>query len=331
MVMHKCYHHLSQSDRTAIMYLSQLNLNAARIARKLGRARSTISRELRRNAWAAGDLYLDECAQLRTERRRRQARLRYRLKDSTIRSYVLTKIEAGWSPEIIAGRIKQDSPGQTISHEAIYQYIYHPDTPNRDQLIGFLRRHHCHRRNRRSGRRSRNIHIPNRISIHDRPVRVATRHQFGHWEGDSLLSSRSSTTLYSLIERKTRLLRLTRIWGRDGDRTAAAVIQQLGSRPRTARRTLTLDTGFEHFRHERITSMIGIRCYFCDPYSAWQRGTNEHVNGLIRWYLPKGTDFRKLTRADIEQVEYTLNSRPMKCLDFKTPLEAAAQLVALRH
>ena len=146
-----------------------------------------------------------------------------------------------------------------------------------------------------------------------------------------MISSRNSAALCSLAERKTRLLRLVRVRRRDARRTSAAVIGRLGPLPKKARRTLTLDNGPEHARHEKITDSIGIRCYFCDPYSAWQRGTNENINGLIRYYFPKGTDFARLTQAEIKRVELAINTRPMKCLGFKTPLEAAAPFVALRR
>jgi IS30 family transposase len=152
----------------------------------------------------------------------------------------------------------------------------------------------------------------------------------GHWEGDSLVSSRNTTVLYSLVERRTRLVKLARVRGRDGKRTAAAIIRRLQPLPARARRTLTMDNGFEHTRHEQVTAATNIRCYFCDPYAAWQRGTNENRNELIRRHFPKGTDFARLTRAEIERAESAINNRPMKCLGYRTPLEAAARFVALR-
>lgn len=146
-----------------------------------------------------------------------------------------------------------------------------------------------------------------------------------------MVSSRNSVVLYSLVERRTRLLKLVRVWGRDGKRTATAIISRLGPLPKKGRRTLTMDNGFEHTRHERITAAIGIHCYFCDPYSAWQRGTNENRNGMVRRYFPKGTDFSRLTKAEIGRVESTINNRPMKCLGYRTPLETASRSVALRR
>jgi IS30 family transposase len=329
--MHRRYRHLSRIERGKIMYLKTWGLNVSQIALELGRDKSTISRELRRNRQLLVEYYLDESAQTRADRRRKQASQGYRLKNRRIRSYVEGKLQDGWSPEIVAGRIKLDQPGCSISHEAIYQYVYHLDEPRRSEYIKYLHLSHRKRRKRSSTKGPRKSRIPNRISIDERPAAVEGRRQAGHWEGDSMVSSRSSAVLYSLVERKTRLVKLVRVWGRDGKRTAAAIISRLGSLPKKGRRTLTLDNGFEHTRHELITAAIGILCYFCDPYSAWQRGTNENRNGMVRRYFPKGTDFSRLTRAEIRRVESTINNRPMKCLGFRTPLEAASHSVALRR
>lgn len=329
MVMHRPYRHLILQERGQLMFLQQWGKSISEIAEILGRSKSTISRELRRNQNPILNFYSDESAHGLATRRRHQASRRYRLKSEHIRCYVTDKLEAGWSPEIIAGRMKRDLTGCSISHEAIYQYVYHPDTPERIDLIRGLRRHHRRRRHRGTGRKSRNMRIPNRISIDDRPQAVAYRRQFGHWEGDSLVSSRSRSALCTLVERKSRFLKIGRVRRRGAREIHAAVVKQLGPLPTSARRTLTLDNASEHVCHEKITSTIGTRCYFCDPYAAWQRGTNENTNGLIRWYFPKGTDFARLTRVEIEAVESAINNRPRKCLDYKTPLEVAAPFVAL--
>ena len=329
--MHRHYRHLSRGDRGKVMFMTWAGKSMSEIAQWLGRDKSTISRELRRNRDYTLDDYLDEGAQIRTERRREHATRHYRLKNGRIRDYVRKKLKAGWSPELIAGRIEMEEPGCTISHEAIYQYIYHLEHPERDSYIRYLRRSHRRRRKRSTGRALRKSRIPNRISIGERPAAVESREQAGHWEGDSLMSSRNSVVLYSLVERRTRMVKLVRIRRRDGKRTAAAIVRQLRPLPPEARRTLTLDNGLEHAGHEQITRAIGTRCYFCDPYSAWQRGTCENRNELIRYYFPKGTDFARLTQAEIERVELAINTRPMKCLGFKTPLEAADHFVALQR
>jgi len=328
--MHRRYRHLSRDERGKIMFMSRWGKKSQEIAALLGRHRSTILREMRRNLSQYDDCYTDESAQIRADRRRRQASQRGRLRDERIRSYVRDQLKAGWSPELIAGRIRRDLPGCSVSPETIYQYIYHLEPPELKEYVGYLCRSHRHRRKRGTGKAQRKTRIPNRISIEERPAAAADRKQMGHWEGDSMVSSRNTTVLYSLVERKTRMVLLVRIWGRDANRTAKAIVRLLGPLPARARRTVTFDNGFEHRQHEQVTRALGIRCYFCDPYSAWQRGTNENRNGLVRNYFPKGADFARLTQAEIARVERAINNRPMKCLGYRTPLEAAARFVALR-
>lgn len=300
------------------------------IARAIGRSKSTISRELTRNSSPEYKLYLSHRAHGRAEGRREQASRRPRLKNGRIASYVMAGLEEGWSPELIAGRIAIDHPGLSISHEAIYQYIYHPDTEDRQELIRYLRRAHRKRRSKGIGRKERKTKIPNRVSIDLRPPSVENRRLFGHWEGDSLVSRKSLFALNSLVERKSRLLMLTKLKRRTAEATFKAVTGRLKGLPKKARRTLTLDNGTENAKHEAITAAIGIKCFFAHPYASWERGTNENVNGLIRWYLPKGTDFRKISDEQIARIEYLINNRPRKCLGFKKPIEVAAPFVALR-
>ena len=228
------------------------------------------------------------------------------------------------SPELIAGRIGLEHSGLSISHEAIYQYIYHPKTEGRAELIGHLVRGHRKRKPKGIGRRERKTKIPNRIPLEARPQSVETRHRFGHWEGDSLVSRKSLAALNSLVERKSRLLLLTRLERKSAELTTDAVILRLQELPEKARRTLTLDNGTENAQHEAITEAIGMQCYFARPYASWQRGTNESVNGLVRRYFPKGTDFSKITDEQVAKVESLINNRPRKCLGYKTPLEVAS-------
>jgi IS30 family transposase len=254
-----------------------------------------------------------------------------RLKDERIVSYVRTRLAEGWSPELIAGRISQEMRGVVISYEAIYQYIYHPKTEGREELIGCLVRGHRKRKKKGIGRKDRKTKIPNRIPIEERPLSADNRSWFGHWEGDSLVSRKSFAALNSLVERKSRLLLLTRLERKTAEQTSDAVIQRLQGLPDGARRTLTLDNGTENSRHEDITEAIGTRCYFARPYASWQRGSNEQVNGLVRRYFPKGTDFGKVTDEQVAKVESLINNRPRKCLGYKTPLEVASAAVALPH
>ena len=300
------------------------------IAKALGRSKSTVSREIKRNSSPEYRLYLSHRAHGRAELRKTQANTHQRLKNERIEAYVRSMLKDGWSPELIAGRIGFDHPGLSISHEAVYQFIYHPDTEGHQELIQCLRRAHRKRRNKGIGRKERKTKIPNRVPIDQRPPSVETRIRFGHWEGDSLVSRKSLAALNSLVERKSRYLMLTKLDAKTAEATCDAIVERLKDLPRKARRTLTLDNGTENAKHEAITAAIGTKCYFARPYASWQRGTNEHVNGLVRWYLPKGTDFSKISDEQIARIEFLINNRPRKCLGFRKPIEVAAPFVALR-
>ena len=324
------YAHLSLDERDIITTMLSEQRSLGDIAQALGRSKSTISRELTRNASPEYKLYLSHRAHGRAAGRRKHASRRRRLKNDRIAAYVTAQLQEGWSPEQIAGRIACDHPGLSISHEAIYQFIYHPDTEGRQDLIRCLRRAHRKRRTKGLGRKERKTKIPNRVPIDRRPPAVDNRRQFGHWEGDSLVSRKSPVALNSLVERKSRLLLLTKLERKTAEATFQAVTRRLKGFPPRARRTLTLDNGTENTQHEAMTATIGIKCFFAHPYASWERGSNENVNGLIRWYLPKGTDFRKISEEHIARIESLINNRPRKCLGFKTPIEVAASFVALR-
>jgi len=328
--MEKGYRHISLEERDRIAEMKSLGQTVTDMAIALGRSKSTLSRELRRNATPAYKVYLSHRAHERAVTRKQEAGSRPRLKNDQVVSYVRNKLEQGLSPELIAGRIELEQSGLSISHEAIYQYIYHPKTEGRAELIGLLVRGHRKRKSKGIGRKERKTKIPNRIPIEDRPLSVENRSRFGHWEGDSLVSRKSIAALNSLVERKSRLLLLTRLQRKTAELTTDAVILRLQELPEKVRRTLTLDNGTENAQHEAITEAIGIQCYFARPYASWQRGTNESVNGLVRRYFPKGTNFSKITDEQVAKVESLINNRPRKCLAYKTPIEVASAFVALR-
>lgn len=329
--MEKQYNHLSSDDRDHISMMYNKGETISNIAKALSRNKGTISREINRNSSLEYACYLGNRAQQRSDLRAENSHNHPRLRHSGKLAYVLSHLEQGWSPEQISGRIGIDHHGWSISHESIYQYIYDSGTPDRNRLINCLRRSHRIRKTKTFGRRQQSTKIPNRIPIDQRPASVLTRNRFGHWETDSLISRKSHVALNSLTERKTKLLFLTKIPEKTAIETSNAIINRLQSLPLSGRRTLTLDNGTENSQHEKITASIKTKCYFAHPYCSWERGTNENTNGLIRWYLPKGTDFDILTEYQIMRIESALNNRPRKCLGFKTPLEAAGSFVALAH
>jgi transposase, IS30 family len=328
--MPKLYKQLSQEEREHIAYLLSEEKSLGDIAKSLGRNKGTISRELARNSAPEYRRYTPCRAHARACERKITANTHERLKNNFIRQYVRDGLKKGWSPEQIAGRIRIDHPGYSVNHEAIYQYIYHPQNPDRVEMINLLRRAHKKRTNKSIGRKVRKAAIPNRISIETRPRSIENRNRYGHWEGDSLISRKSKAALNTLAERKSRLVLITKLPRKGAAETNKAVINRLKMLPANGRQTLTLDNGTENAKHELLSARLGIKCYFAHPYASWERGTNENLNGLIRWYLPKGTDFSKITPEQIARIEYLLNSRPRKCLGYKTPLEVAASSVALR-
>lgn len=328
--MQKGYHHLSLEEREGMDMMRREGSSIRQMARVLGRSTSSVSRELKRNSSAIYGCYMDHRAQSRAEMRRSRASHKERLKSDALREYVTVKLKADWSPKQISGRIGIDQPGLSISHEAIYQYVYHHTTLDQEALIGCLRRSHKRRKRKSQAPRKHKSKIINRVGIDERPVEVEARERFGDWEGDTITSRQSKAALLSMVERKSRLVQLEKLENKTSALTSQAVINRLLRFPKDSRHTITFDNGSENTEHEAISEAADIKCFFCDTYSAWQRGTNEHTNGLVRQYLPKKTDFAIISEEEIRLIESRLNSRPIKCLDFKTPLEVANTCVALQ-
>ena len=329
--MKTTYSHLTEHDREQIDVLHRKGYTLSKIAQETGRSKGTISRELSRNSSHTYGCYLSHRAEQRASARRSGASQRPRLKSPAIKAYVLDNLNQDWSPEQISGRIRTDHPGWAISPEAIYQYVYDSDTPNRKELIHQLKRAHRIRRTKGLSRKMKKTKIPNRISIEQRPAVVDSRQEFGHWEGDSIVSRASKTALNSLVERVSRLVRLGKLSRKSAKETIRVVASTLLQLPPHARRTITLDNGTENAGHETITRMTGADCYFARPYHSWERGTNENTNGLVRYYLPKGTDFATISDEQVAFIENRLNNRPRKCLNFSTPNEIASHLGVALH
>lgn len=328
--MGKHYRHLTVTQRERLAKMFYEGHSLAEMAGALRRNKSTISRELGRNGSPKLCLYSPCRAQVRSDERRRKASRRPRIQNEKIRAYIRERMTLGWSPEIIAGRLTLEHAGLHISHEAIYQYLYDRRTRGRKELVELLRRAHRKRMRKGIGRKVRKTKIPNRIPIEARPKAVDSRRYYGHWEGDTMESQKSPPVLNSLTERKSRLLLLTKLERKASGETKRAIIGRLAGLPLRLRKTITLDNGTENTLHEEVTMEIGAKCYFARPYASWQRGTNEQTNGMVRWYLPKGTDFRNISEEEIAEVESRINNRPRKCLKFKTPLEVFTRVVALR-
>lgn len=283
-------------------------------------------RELQRNKHydkTSGTYYYEPLnAQHQAEIRKECAwKAKQTLKSKRIYSYVTGRLKLGWSPEVICGRLKYvdypDDPVLRICHETIYQWIYKKENIKLEHpWYEYLRRKQKKRR-RKGGRKTHRVRITDRVSIHDRPKVIDKRKQFGHWEGDSIVGKGHISGLHTEYERVSSLIRFERLNRITGDEVKKAVIKIFGILPAHARRSITLDNGLEHVKHTEF----GIQTYFADPYSAYQRGGNENSNLWIRYYFPKGTDFRTITEEELRDVEYDLNSRPRKRLGYLTPLE----------
>lgn len=329
--MGKQYNQLNLEEREQLHLLIWDKLSIRRIAKIMSRSPSSISREIKRNTPPLVRRYTPHLAQEAYYERKVKSRQRPRLKNPTLVAYALEKLKLNWSPELIAGAWSKNHSNLPICHEAIYQYIYLSAKPGEENdLRPYLRRQHKRRKRKYLPFKTVKTTIPERIGIEMRPAIIETRKQYGHWEGDSVESKRSQNAcLRTLVERKSRLLRMTKIEHKTAELASQATIYLLSQYATGLRRTLTQDNGTEHAGHRQVTESLGIKCYFAHPYRSSERGTNEQTNGLIRQYFPKGTDFATIPEAEIKRVEYLLNNRPRKVLNYCTPQEIFNRGVAL--
>ena len=320
--MHKImYHQLGQKERDRIFLLKKKGLTNTDIAVKLGRDKSTIGRELRRNTHQKLHQYLPDTAGRKANMRKEQSRkTRYVTKDDALKRKIIRLLKKGWSPDLIAGRLKR-AKRFGLNQESIYQFIYSLEG-RKQNLRRYLRRAHRIRRKKNGRKHHQNSKIPNRVDIVKRPKIVEKRRQFGHWEGDNVVYNRHRRSLSTTVERKTRKVMIFRPRNQTAEAKAAMTIRRYRALPVAAKRTMTYDNGLEAAAHETVTAAIGMKFYFAKTYASWQRGTNENRNGLVRFYLPKDTDLDQVTAAGIRRVENLINNRPMKCLNYRTPNEA---------
>lgn len=324
--------YLSPMDRAAIMVAHRQGQTVRDIAAMLGRAPSTISRELRRNRRHWMPQYHAAQAQLMAEgRTRRPQRTKLETRPD-LREYVQQGLERRWSPQQISHRLRVEHPSDEsmrISHESIYRAIYaeHDGALKRD-LVPRLRTGRALRRPRRQARQNAFVFrgIPDPLSIRDRPRSVEDRRVPGHWEGDLIVGPRSGSHIGTLVERSSRFTVLVHLpTTKNAGDFAASVVNALRDLPPHLRRSLTWDRGTEMRYHREISAGIQAPIYFCDPRSPWQRGTNENTNGLLRQYFPKSSDLSRHSLQDLDYVAHELNHRPRRVLQWRTPAEVFAQ------
>ena len=322
------YKHLSIEEREYIQQGLWQKKSLQQIARELGRQSSSISREINRNLPPEHFLYTPRLSHERALKKRKSRGRTNRLKNDAIREYVISHLKLRWSPEQISHRIREDIPGSRISHEAIYQYIYHQIhrqgygylKPGCQDLRAYLRRRKK-RRAHKGQRRCQRVFRPRGVSINERPKIINERMRLGDWEGDTVESKDRKPGVNTLVERKTGVVFITKLKGKTSQATLEAVGSRLSSLPKESRQSLTTDNGPENQDWQETEEMVKIKCYFANAYHSWERETNENTNGLIRDYFPKKTDFNTITNEQLQQVEYLLNTRPRKRLNWLTPFE----------
>jgi len=320
------FRNLTKTERILIAQWINAGKSNKWIARELGRSVSTIGREIKRNSVMKRNLvgimvkvYEPLHAHSKTLRRRQRAFCaKHPLKNPETFSYVIDKLRDGWSPEQISGRLKEKYPNSKsrhICHETIYRFIY--SVKQKDKMYWEYLRRKQKRRRVKSGRKPQRSRIPDRTSIHLRPNEVEERKTVGHWEGDSIVGKGKTNGLHTEYERVTSITRFEKLNKIDSNETLKAMRKIFHPLPDKMKKSTTLDNGLEMAKHNQV----GIKTYFADPYSSWQRGGNENANMWIRYYFPKGTDFSKITDEELKEVEWELNNRPRKRLGFKKPIE----------
>lgn len=320
------YKHFTIEEREKI----QLGLWGKRsirsIARELCRSPSSITRELQRNVPVRPQCYTPRIAHAEALKNRKHRGRTLRLKCGMIRNYVREHLRMRWSPEQISGRMKIDL-GITVSHEAIYQFIFaqyrigSPDLRTHGEDLRWYLRRRRRRRVPKGLRKCQRVLKPMGISIDERPAIVETRKRVGDWEGDSVESKDHKPGLNTLVERKTGLLMMTKLKGKSSAATVGAMAYRFKDVPDELKQTVTLDNGPENSDWQTIEKLTSAKCFFAHPYHSWERGTNENTNGLIRDYFPKKTDFDMIRDETVRAVELEINSRPRKRLKWRTPLE----------
>jgi IS30 family transposase len=283
------------------------------IAELMGRDRSTIHRELKRNMGQRG--YRPKQAQRLAEERRLASRRPHKMDEPDVHQYVQDRLEKCWSPEQIAGRVQCDyprAPARWLSRQTIYDWI-ESRAPEWQRLL------------RRGGRPpEKRGKLTDCVRIDGRPDVINRRRRYGDWEGDTIVGKSRHSALVTLVERKSGYVRIGRVDSMKSDRTMRVAKRRMKDLPSALRRSMTFDNGKEFAEHRRLTRELGLDVYFADPYASWQRGTNENMNGLLRQFFPKGTYFTQIRHRKVACVEKLINQRPLKRLGYRTPAEILA-------
>ncbi len=321
------FKHMNLKERELMYGMLEKGLSHREIAKKLKRTQSTISREIKRNT-NYGKRYIPCYAQKRYERVSAKQRYTAPLKGPEVFVYVREKLRLKWTPAIISGRLKRENGGvPVIHHETIYRYIYSKQA-RKYKLWEYLP---CGRKKRmkKLGRKVRNNgKAPNAVSIEKRPKYINKRKQVGHWESDNMEGKKTSKTALSVtLERAFRYTLITKMPNQTKLEKTNAVIEYLKDSPKEIRRTITMNNGKENYGHQEMATQLGVKTYFCHAYTSYEKGSVERKIKDIRRHIPKGVPLNSVSKKKIQEVEYWLNNKPMKCLNYATPHEKMQQLL----
>lgn len=314
--MPKGYHHLAQSERCQIYALRGRGDSQSSIAKSLGVHRSTICRELKRNTGLKGYRY-KQAQRKANEKRRRASQGPSKLHTNEI-AFIKKGLKLQWSPEQISGVMGLKKDLNKISHETIYKFVCQEKLSG-GSLYKELR-HQGKKYNRRSKSTAGRGCIPERVGIEERPAIVEEKSRVGDWELDSIVGANHKGAIISMVDRASKLTKLCKVSSKRSADTTNALVTCL-SPIKEFVHTLTADNGKEFAGHRQVSSSLCASFYFANPYSSWERGLNEHTNGLVRQYFPKGTSFEEITEEEVARVENLLNNRPRKVLGYQTPME----------
>lgn len=304
------YKHFTEEERKCLSQKKREGWSLRKIATFLGKNVSSISREVRKlgkhyNYKQAHCLYLF---------RRKQSKRKPRIKEnSDLEKFIMQKLNIFWSPELISVRWNEDNPTDRVGFTTIYRLLA------QNQLTGYSPKTHLRRRGKRYyGKRSKFNAVQPTHTIHDMPSVALSRTRCGDWEADTVCGAPGQDRIITLVDRKSRYLKMCLVSGHTSTAVVQALIDMLRPFPTES---ILLDNGSEFAAYKQINESLDTTCYFADPHSPWQRGSNENINGLIRFYFPKGTVFREVSRERLQEVEDQINHRPRKCLDYKTPYQ----------
>jgi IS30 family transposase len=326
----KSFKHLSLREREAISKGLSQGFSCKEIGKSLSRNGSTVSRDISRNKMTRKSYWAID-ADFRADSREEIPKRPKKIENNFfLKEYINSKIKLDWSPQQIANRLKEAYPfdmSMRVSHETIYTYLYClPRGTLKKELMSHLRRERKERQRRGTVHKMRRM-IPDMVSITERPKEAEGRTIPGHWEGDLIVGKGHKSAIGTLVERTTRTVILVPLKAKDAFSVRKAFEKEVKKLPKQMKQSLTYDRGMEMFEHKLFTKNTKMKVYFADPYSPWQRGTNENTNGLLRQYFPKGIDLSLIPGKEIKRVQRQLNGRPRKVLGYRTPYESFNSLI----